>query len=98
VIIFSDGAHADLERIFEFNANRDPTAALEHIANIQSAVLILNDHPGIGRRVTPGSPLRELVIAQRAMGYVAIYEYFLLDNRIVIHAVRHQREAGRLPD
>lgn len=94
MIIFSDGALTDLDRIFEFNAERDPAVALQHIAAIQSAVLTLNDHPRIGRRVASGSALRELVIAQGAMGYVAIYEYFPLDSNIVIHAVRHQREAS----
>lgn len=98
MIIFSDEAQAELERIFDFNAERDPAIALQHIAAIESAVLIPNDHPGIGRRVSAGSSLRELVIAQGAMGYVAIYEHFPLDNHIVIHAVRHQVEAGRLPD
>ena len=98
MIIFSDEAQADLERIFDFNAERDPAIALQHIAAIESAVLMLNDHPSIGRRVSARSSLRELVIAQGAMGYVAIYEYFPLDNSIVIHAVRHQREAGRFPD
>lgn len=95
MIIFSDGAHADLERIFEFNAARDPASALEHIQSTCSAVLILNDHPGIGRRASPRSNLRELVISKGATGYVAIYEYFPLDDNIVILAVRNQRETRR---
>jgi plasmid stabilization system protein ParE len=60
--------------------------------------MILNDHPGIGRRVSADSSLRELVISRGATGYIAIYEYFSLDNNVVIHAVRHRRETGHLPD
>jgi plasmid stabilization system protein ParE len=98
MIIFSEDTQGDLERILEFNAEREPAIALEHIATIRSAVLILNEHPGIGRRVSADSLLRELVISRGATGYIAIYEYFPIDNRAVIHAVRHQREAGHLPE
>ncbi|MDP1672109.1 MAG: type II toxin-antitoxin system RelE/ParE family toxin [Burkholderiales bacterium] len=94
MIFFSEAALADLEKIFEFNADRDPAMALDHINKIQSAVTVLELHPEIGRRVAPGSPLRELVIAQGQAGYVALYEYSPLANRIRILAVRHQREAG----
>ena len=96
MIIFSEEALADLEKIFEFNAERDPTVALDHIDKIQSAVTVLEVHPEIGRRVAAGSPLRELVIAHGQAGYVALYEYSPVANRIRILAVRHQREAGHL--
>jgi plasmid stabilization system protein ParE len=96
MIIFSEEALADLEKIFEFNAERDPAVALNEIDKIQSAVMVLELHPEIGRRVTAGSPLRELVIARGQAGYVALYEYSPEANRIRILAVRHQREAGYL--
>lgn len=98
MIILSEEALADLERIFEFNAERDPAVALNHIDNIQSAVTVLEVHPEIGRRVAAGSPLRELVIARGQAGYVALYEYSPAANRIRILAVRHQREAGYLTE
>lgn len=94
MIIFSEEALADLEKIFEFNAERDPAFALDHIDKIQSAVTVLEAHPEIGRRVAAGSPLRELVIARGQAGFVALYEYSPVANRIRILAVRHQREAG----
>jgi plasmid stabilization system protein ParE len=94
MIIFAEEALADLEKIFDFNAERDPVAALDHIDKIQSAVTVLEVHPEIGRRVAAGSPLRELVIARGQAGYVALYEYSPAANRIRILAVRHQREAG----
>ncbi len=96
MILFSEEAFADLERVFEFNAERDVALALDHIAKIQSAVMVLEAHPEIGRRVAAGSPLRELVIARGQAGYVALYEYSPTANRIRILAVRHQREAGHL--
>ena len=96
MIIFSDGADADLEKVFAFNAECDPAAAWEHIDAIRSAILILKVHPEIGRRTSAPSMMRELVISQGATGYVALYEYFPADDLIVVHAVRHQREAGYL--
>jgi addiction module RelE/StbE family toxin len=98
MIVFSEEALADLEKIFEFNAEQDPATALEHIEKIRSAVTVLELHPEIGRKVTAGSPLRELVIARGQAGYVALYEYSPAANRIRILAVRHQREAGYLGD
>ncbi len=94
MIHFSDGALADLEKIFDFNAERNLAAALDHIDKIQSAVTVLEVHPEIGRRVAAGSPLRELVISRGQAGYIALYEYSPVANRISILAVRHQREAG----
>lgn len=96
MIIFSEEALADLEKIFEFNAERGPAVALDHIDKIQSAVTVLEVHPEIGRRIAAGSPLRELIIARGQAGYVALYEYSPTANRIRILAVRHQREAGYL--
>jgi plasmid stabilization system protein ParE len=98
MIIFSDGAEADLEKVFEFNAERDPASALGHVETIRSAILILNAHPEIGRRTHVRSTMRELVISKGATGYVALYEYFPPDDLIVVHAIRHQREAGYLRD
>jgi len=94
VIVFDVDALGDLERIFEFNFERDPTTALEHIDRIQSAVLILGEHPHIGRPSGRGASLRELVISHGRTGYVALYEHSPGEGIVRIVAVRHQREAG----
>jgi addiction module RelE/StbE family toxin len=94
VIVFDVEALDDLERIFEFNFERDPATALEHIDRIQSAVLILDAHPEIGRPAARGSSLRELIISHGRTGYVALYEYSGVEKLVRIVAVRHQREAG----
>lgn len=94
MIVFAEAALADLERIFEFNFARDAAYALEHVAKIRSAVMILDDHPEIGRLTQPGSSLRELVISHGKSGYVALYEHSPAEKLVRIVAIRHQREAG----
>jgi plasmid stabilization system protein ParE len=94
VIVFAEDALADLERIFEFDFDHDPARALEGIARIRSAVLVLDEHPEIGRPVGAGSTLRELVISRGKTGYIALYEYAAANHVVRVVAVRHQREAG----
>jgi plasmid stabilization system protein ParE len=94
VIVFDEGALADLERILAFLMERDPSSPLEHLDRIRSAVLVLDQHPNIGRPIGGGSTLRELIISEGRTGYVALYEYDQADRIIRVVAVRHQRQAG----
>jgi plasmid stabilization system protein ParE len=94
VIVFAEEALADLERIFEFNFGREPATALEHVAKVRSAVMILDQHPEIGRICESGSRLRELIISHGKSGYVALYEHSQTEKLIRVLAIRHQREAG----
>jgi len=94
VIVFDTEALDDLERIFEFNFERDPATALEHTDKVRSAVLILDTHPEIGRPLRRGSTLRELIISHGKSGYIALYEYSAVEKLVRIVAIRHQREAG----
>ena len=94
MIVFADEALADLERIFEFNFERDPATALDHIAKVRSAVLILEEHPEIGRPAGNGTSLRELIISHGKTGYLALYQYSRAEHLVRVLAVRHQREAG----
>lgn len=94
MIVLADEALADLERILEFNLEREPDTAIEHIELIRSAVLILDVHPELGRLVAGPFSLRELVISRGKSGYVALYEYDEANELIRVVAVRHQREAG----
>ena len=98
MIVFSDGALADLEKIFVFNAAHDPVVALDHVEKIRSAITVLDTHPEIGRRISATSSMRELVISHGQSGYVALYEYSPGVGRIRILGVRHQREMGYLPE
>jgi len=94
VILFDEEALVDLERILDFNLERDAETALEHIERIRSAVLILEQHPEIGRPIGAGSTLRELVISHGKSGYIALYEHAKSEDVIRVVAIRHQREAG----
>jgi plasmid stabilization system protein ParE len=93
VIQFDDGVLADLERIFGFHLEQDLGWALGQIEKIRSAIMILAEHPRIGRPVE-GTELRELVISVGKAGYVALYQYDGLDEKVRVLAMRHQREAG----
>jgi len=91
-LAFAARAEADLDRIFQFVAAEDPTAAGAVTALIVEALQILERHPLIGRQTEEG--LRELVISRGKSGYLALYEYFEADDVVMVLALRHQREAG----
>lgn len=92
MILFHDEALADLERIFAFNLEIGPEWALGEIEKVRSAVMILEEHPRIGRPVV--GEIRELVISVGKTGYVALYQYEEVAHLVRVLAVRHQREAG----
>jgi plasmid stabilization system protein ParE len=94
VIVFAEGALDDLETIFEFNFLADPATALDHIEKIRGAVLMLDIHPELGRRIRGHSSLRELVISHGRSGYIALYEYSAAEALVRVVGVRHQHEAG----
>jgi plasmid stabilization system protein ParE len=91
-IIYSDDAFADFERIIEFLLEASPSSASEIVANIQSAILILADHPMIGRK--RDAFRRELIISYGHSGYVAMYRYDAAYDMVRILRIKHQREAG----
>ena len=74
----------------------EPAAALETVDLIAEAVQVLENHPLIGRSAEQG--LRELVISHGKSGYVALYSHELEQDTVLILSVRHQREAGYVPD
>jgi plasmid stabilization system protein ParE len=91
-VIYSDEALADFERIIEFLLEASPESAMQTLVSIRSAVGILEVHPLIGRRID--GHIRELVISQRATGYLALYRFDAAFDGIRILRIRHQREAG----
>lgn len=92
MILFAEEALADLEHIFSFNLDFDSEWAIRQIELIERAVLILEEHPRIGRPVS--GEIRELVISFGKAGYIALYQYEEVDHLVRILAVRHPREAG----
>jgi addiction module RelE/StbE family toxin len=93
-IVYSDEALADFERIIEFLLKTSPEVAMQTLMTIRSAVAILEAHPLIGRRID--HQIRELVISQRATGYLALYRFDAAFDVIRILRIRHQRDAGYL--
>jgi len=91
-VTYSARALADLDRLFDFLAAENPTAAVAAAAVIVDAVTILERHPYIGRPVR--GRLRELVVSYGRTGYVALYRVAARGDRVEILALRHQREAG----
>ena len=77
-----------------FFADRDPAVGERAVSAILSAFRRLEAHPAMGRPSIANHALRELVIAFGSTGYVALYRIEENARRIVILAIRHQREAG----
>ena len=89
---YTERALANLERLTQFLAETDPDAAADTTQVVVEAIAVLDRHPEIGR---PGEDdYRELIISRGRTGYVALYSYDEPDDTVVVHAIRHQREAG----
>jgi addiction module RelE/StbE family toxin len=92
-VVYAPRARADLLRLGDFLLAENPQWAAEAAELIIGAVRILQTHPLIGRPVQE-SAMRELVISRGRSGYLALYHYDASEDVAVIHAIRHQREAG----
>jgi plasmid stabilization system protein ParE len=91
-LVYAAQALADLERLTDFLLETDPPAAQATAGLIFEALEILARHPELGRKVHFGQ--RELVISRGRTGYLALYRYVPHIDRILVLALRHQRESG----
>jgi len=91
-IRYAPRASSDLLRLVDFLGESDPPVAAETADLIGSAVNALQHHPLLGRTVE--SDYRELVISRGKSGYLALYRYDEARDRVLVLAIRHQREAG----
>lgn len=82
----------DLDRILEHLLQHEVAEAVSRVADIIGAIDVLERNPLIGRVVR--MDLRELVIGQRARGYVALYRYVAELDTVFVLAIRGQKEAG----
>jgi plasmid stabilization system protein ParE len=94
-VVYSARSLDHLERAFQFLRGKNPTAALNAVTAIQSAVDSLGAHPFIGRRIE--GEIRELIISYGQSGYVALYRFVASQNEVRVLAIRHQRELGFQP-
>ena len=96
-VIVSASAKADLARLadhlFEREMLRDGDLdyAEKAIAAIEASFTLLQKFPYTCRKVSDSSFLRELVIPFGHTGYVALFE-IIAGDRIIVSAIRHQRE------
>ena len=93
-LIYAEPAFADLQRLTDLLIAHDPPAEARTAELIIEAVEILANHPMVGRLVD--SELRELVISRGDSGYLAFYSYDVVQDVVIILAIRHQRELGYL--
>jgi plasmid stabilization system protein ParE len=91
-IIYSEEALRDFERIVEFSLTAARASSTDLIERIRDAITMLSEHPLIGRK--RDALRRELVISRGRAGFVAMYRYDALNDRIFVLRIRHQREAG----
>lgn len=91
-LVYTAQALVDLERLSDFLLEADPQAAQDTAVLIFEALEILVQHPEIGRKVHFGQ--RELVISRGRTGYLALYRFLPHLDRILVLALRHQRESG----
>lgn len=91
-VLLSAHADDDLGHIVEFLLEAEPATAAATGGLILEALEVLARHPLIGRPAEDG--LHELVISRGKSGYCALYEFDPAADLVVVHAVRHQREAG----
>jgi plasmid stabilization system protein ParE len=91
-LVYTEQALMDLESLSDFLLETDPQAAQETAVLIFEALEILVRHPEMGRKVHFGQ--RELVISRGRTGYLALYRFLPHLDRILVLALRHQRESG----
>ena len=91
-VVLSSNADADIGRLVNFLIVQEPAAALATYDLVLGALAVLRSYPLIGRPVDDG--LRELVMSHGKSGYVALYEFDAHRDRVLVLALRHQREAG----
>ena len=90
-LIYAKRAFQDLERLV-LSAEERGISPEQVIDLVSEAVSILAHHPLIGR--VAEHSLRELVISRGKSGCIALYDYGPHRDRVVILALRAQREAG----
>ncbi len=89
---FTPVAAKDLQRLFDFLAEKEMQAAKRARTAIAKGIEFLRTFPFSCRKASPEHPLlRELIISFGANGYVALFE--IEDSQTVtVLAIRHQRE------
>ena len=89
-LVYSEEAIQDIYRLTQFLLESYPEVALDTGEIILDGLQVLASHPLIGPKTTEG--VRRLVISRGSSGYAAIYQYDSLIDRVLVLAIKHQRE------
>jgi|SRR5882672_7083406 len=91
-VVFSRNAASNLERLHRFLAEKNPDAAARAVNVIVDGLASLARFPLLGPADPDRPDARQLFIRFGAAGYVARHR--VLDDTVIVLAVRHMREAG----
>ena len=92
-LIWSPAALRDVQRLYRFLSEKNVGAARRAAAAIRSGMTLLTSQPSVGRPAEGmDTEYREWPIPFGDSGYIALYRND--GQRVVVLAVRHQREAG----
>ncbi len=92
-LIWSPQALLDVQRLYRFLDHKNQDAAKRAVTAIRQGVKVLTLQPGMGRPVEDmDDEFRDWIIDFGGSGYVARYR--LDAEKVIILAVRHQKEAG----
>ena len=92
-IVFSRPSLSKLGAIRRFYSSYDPTTADRAVDTMEATLTKLILNPEIGRPFEGSFFRRELVISFGNNGFIALYDIEKAANRIVVVALRHQRES-----
>jgi plasmid stabilization system protein ParE len=91
-VVFSRKARVSLERLHNFLAEKNPDAAQRAIDTIRDRLRALEQFPRL-EPVDPDRPdVRQLFMPFGAAGTIARYR--IVEDVVLVLAVRHMREAG----
>ena len=92
-IIWTEPATRNLIEAHSYLQGYSPDAANKAVLIIRSRVNMLLNHPCSGRIASTSKvDQRELIISFGSSGYIVLYS--IQADDIVIHALRHQKQAG----
>lgn len=91
-VILTPQAYEDLERLEQFLWDSQDALASELLGFLLDGLEVLTHQPGVGRPLAHG--MRELIISRGRGGYLARYVFDSIRQRVIVLAIRHQREAG----
>ena len=92
-VIWSESASRNLIEAHSYLQGYSPDAANRAVLTIRSRVNMLLNYPRSGRIASTSKvDQRELIIPFGSSGYIALYS--IQADDIVIHALRHQKQAG----